>query len=281
MKLVKLCIFITLILATLPVPLVASSVTVSWNGTAWAVLDENGSHLTIVTSDQDVLMFSLRVNGTPCGLTWNGSEWLVETFIPDKIIVQTLNGSHIFHVHSYDCRGFAYINGTYHVPISESAMMGDCSLLLISPNGSIKGTIPCGFINSVRVKAIEGKLYFMNCTGVYVYSNGRFEQVHQLNDCADGFGFLRDKLLLCSGGLTEVSKNGEREVLNACDAIGCNDRECLIVANKTLYIYDGRLRKLETEKIPDSSASVLMKALTLSALVVLLASVILLRKRLF
>jgi len=66
-------------------------------------------------------------------------------------------------------------------------MMGDCSLLLVSPNGSVEKTIPCGSINGIRVKVQEGRLYLMNCTRVYVYSNGAFKRALQLEDCAEDF----------------------------------------------------------------------------------------------
>ncbi|WP_157255127.1 hypothetical protein [Palaeococcus ferrophilus] len=191
----------------------------------------------------------LYLNGTPCGLVWNGNEWLVEAFIPDSVVVQTLNGSVLFRIHSYDCRGFAYLNGTYYVPISESARMGDCSLFQVSSNGSIKKTIPCGFIKGVRIKAVEGRLYFVNCTGVYVYSNGAFRRILQLNNCTEDFDVLNGKILLCfGGGLIEHSKNGTKEITDSCDAIRCNGRECRILSNGTLYTYDGNLSTLEIEE---------------------------------
>ncbi|GAB6135226.1 hypothetical protein [Thermococcus prieurii] len=255
---------------------------ISWNGTVWAVLDnENGSHLTVVTPDWHISTVPLRVNGTPCGLAWNGSQWIVETFIPDRVEIQTLNGSVLFRIHSYDCRGFAYLNGTYYVPISESARMGDCSLVQVSGEGKIKGTVPCGFINGVKVKTVEGRIYLMNCTGIYVYSDGRFEQVQRLKNCAGDFDFLGDKTLLCSNGLVEVSKNGGREILNACDAIGCNDEECLVAANGTLYVYDGGLKKLEIKNHANHSEGTFKKAIVLGAFIAILIVLLVWRKRSF
>ncbi|WP_145955397.1 hypothetical protein [Thermococcus henrietii] len=255
---------------------------ISWNGTVWAVLDnENGSYLTLVTSDGHVSEIPLRVNGTPCGLAWNGSQWIVETFIPDRVEIQTLNGSVLFRIHSYDCKGFAYLNGTYYVPISESAMMGDCSLVQVSGEGKIKGTAPCGFINGVKVKVVEGRIYLMNCTGIYVYSDGRFEQVQRLENCTSDFDFLKDKTLLCSIGLIEHSKNTTRKILSSCDAIGCSGRECLVAANGTLYTYDGSLKTLEIENHANHSGSTLKKALSLGALLALLVGLFLCRRRPF
>ncbi|QDA31583.1 hypothetical protein FH039_08190 [Thermococcus indicus] len=202
----------------------------------------------MVSTNGHLSKVPLHLNGTPCGLAWNGREWLVETFIPDSVVVQTPNGSVLFRFHSYDCRGFAYFNRTYYVPISESAMMGDCSLLLVSPNGSVERRIPCGFINGVRVKIVGKKLYLMNCTGIYVYSNGAFKRALQLDNWAEDFDVLNDKILLCSNGLIEHSKNGTREITDSCDAISCNGWECLIASNGALYIYDGNLSTLEIEE---------------------------------
>jgi len=56
---------------------------------------------------------------------------------------------------------------------------------------------------------------------------------------------LYGKILLCSNGLIEHSKNGTKEITDSCDAISCNRRECLIASNGTLYIYNGKLRTLE------------------------------------
>ncbi|KUH32964.1 hypothetical protein APY94_07925 [Thermococcus celericrescens] len=227
-----------------------NAISVSWNGTTWALLsEENGSYyLTTVVPDGHLSKVPLHLNGTPCGLAWNGSEWLIETFVPDSVVVQTLNGSVLFGIHSYDCRGFAYLNGTYYVPISESARMGDCSLFQVSSNGSVEKTIPCGSIDGAGIKAVEGRLYFINCTRVYVYSNGAFKRVLQLDNCAEDFDILNGKILLCSNGLIEHSKNGTKEITDSCDAISCNGRECLIASNGTLYIYDGNLSTLEIEE---------------------------------
>ncbi|WP_297504137.1 hypothetical protein [Thermococcus sp.] len=227
-----------------------NAISVSWNGTTWAFLsEENGSYyLTTVVPDGHLSKVPLHLNGTPCGLAWNGSGWIVETFTPDNVIFQTINGSLLFKIHSYDCRGFAYLNGTYYIPTSESAMMGDCSLLFVSPNGSVEKAIPCGFINGVKVKVRNGKPYFMNCTGVYVYSNGAFKRTLQLDNCAEDFDVLNGKILLCSNGLIEHSENGTKEITDSCDAISCNGRECLIASNGTLHLYDGNLSAFEIGK---------------------------------
>ena len=273
---------VILLIAMAFLPYAVTSSLIAWNGTSWAILnDKNGSHLTVVTPDWHISTVPLRVNGTPCGLAWNGSEWLVETFIPDRVTVQTLNGSVLFRIHSYDCRGFAYLNGTYYVPISESAMMGDCSLVEVSERGNIEKTVPCGFINGVKVKAVEGRIYLMNCTGIYIYSNGHFNQIQRLKNCASDFDFLNDKNLLCSNGLVEISKNGERKILDTCDVIGCNGRECLIVANGTLYTYDGGLKKLEIKNHTSHSEGTFKKALISGALLAILIVLFVWRKRSF
>ena len=183
------------------------------------------------------------------------------------MVIQTLNGSVLFGIHSYDCRGFAYHNGTYYVLTSESAMMGDCSLLLVSPNGSVEKTIPCGSIDGARIKAVEGRLYFINCTGVYVYSNGAFKRALQLDNCAEDFDVLNGKILLCSNGLIEVSKNGTKGITDSCDAIGCNGRECLIASNGTLYIYNGNL----TLSIEENTGNINPKTIAVGVFLVFLA----------
>jgi len=270
-----------LFILAMSLPYASTHPFVAWNGTSWAILnDENGSYLTVVTPDWHISTVPLRVNGTPCGLAWNGSEWLIETFIPDSVAIQRPNGLVLFRIHSYDCRGFAYLNGTYYVPISESARMGDCSLVEVSRSGNIEKTVPCGFINGVRIKAVEGRIYLMNCTGIYVYSGGRFEQVQQLENCADDFDFLKDKTLLCSNGLVEVSKNGGRKILDACDAIGCSGRECLVAAKGTLYVYDGA-RMLEIKNHANHSEGTFKKAIVPGALISILIVLLLWRKRSF
>jgi len=271
-----------LLITTAFLPYAVASSLIAWNGTSWAILNcENGSYLTLVTSDGRVSEVPLRVNGTPCGLVWNGSQWIVETFILDSVAIQTLNGSILFRVHSYDCRGFAYLNGTYYVPISESARMGDCSLVEVTGSGNIEKTVPCGFINGVRIKAVEGRIYLMNCTGIYAYSNGGFERIYRLKNCASDFDFLGDRFLLCSNGLVEVSKNGERRVLSSCGALGCNGKECLIVANGTPYLYGDMLKKLEIEKVANSSASAFKKALVPGTLIAVLIVLLVWRKMSF
>lgn len=234
---------VTLIIAMVFLPYAVASSLIAWNGTSWAILnDKNGSHLTLVTPDGHVSEVPLRVNGTPCGLVWNGSQWIVETFIPDSVTIQTLNGSVLFRIHSYDCKGFAYLNGTYYILISESAIMGDCSLVEIPRSGNIEKTVPCGFINGVKVKTVEGRIYLMNCTGIYVYPNGAFKRVLQLDNCAEDFDVRNGEILLCSNGLIEHSKNGMREITDSCDAISCNGWECLIASDGALHIYDGNLK---------------------------------------
>ena len=153
-------------------------ISIAHNGSSWGVLEEkNGMYSFLTVSGKEMVSPTrLNLTGDPCGLVWNGSEWIVETFVPDSVVVQTLDGSSLFKLHSYDCRSFTYLNGSYHIPISESAMMGDCSLLRVSQNGSVEKTIPCGFINGVKVKVRDGKLYSMNCTGVYFYSSGAFKR---------------------------------------------------------------------------------------------------------
>ncbi|WP_297536657.1 hypothetical protein [Thermococcus sp.] len=259
-----------------------SATNILWNGTLWAIIDEeNGNYyLTTISTNGYLTKVPLHLNGTPCGLVWNGSEWLVETFIPDSVVVQTLNGSVLFRLHSYDCSGFAYLNGTYYVPISESARMGDCSLVQVSGDGKIKGTVPCGFINGVRVKAVGAGLYLMNCTGIYIYSNGHFELIQRLENCAEDFDVLNDKILLCSNDFIEHSKNTTRKILTSCDAIGCNGRECLIVANGTLYSYDGGLRKFKIEKVVNPS-SAFKKTIALSVFIAVLAGLLIWRRRSF
>jgi len=269
-----------LIIAMVFLPYAGASSFIAWNGTSWAILNsENGSYLTLVTPGGHISETLLRTNGTPCGLVWNGSEWLVETFIPDSVVVQTLNGSVLFRLHSYDCSGFAYLNGTYYVPISESARMGDCSLVQVSGEGKIKGTVPCGFINGVRVKAVGAGLYLMNCTGIYIYSNGHFELIQRLENCAEDFDVLNDKILLCSNDFIEPSKNTTRKILTSCDAIGCNGRECLIVANGTLYIYDGGLKKLEIKNHTNHSEGTFKKAIVMGAFIALVVNLLLWKGR--
>jgi hypothetical protein len=270
-----------LLILAMSLPYASTHPFVAWNGTSWAILnDENGSYLTLVRPDGHVSEVLLNVNGTPCGLAWNGSQWIVETFIPDSVVVQTLNGSVLFRIHSYDCRGFAYLNGTYYVPISESARMGDCSLVEVSRSGNIEKTVPCGFINGVRIKAVEGRIYLMNCTGIYIYSGGRFELVQRLKNCAEDFDVLNGEILLCSNSLIEISKNGERRALNSCDAIGCNGWECLVAAKGTLYVYDGA-RMLEIKNHTNHSEGTFKKAIVPGALISILIVLLLWRKRSF
>jgi len=247
---------LSLLVLLMSLPLHSASgdrvISIAHNESSWGILEgQNGDYflLTVrVLTVRDGAITSprgLNLTGEPCGLVWNGSDWLIETFVLDRVIVQTPNGSPLFGIHSYDCRGFAYLNGSYYIPISESAMMGDCSLLQVSQNGSLEKTIPCGFINGVKVKVRDGKLYLMNATGIYVYSSGTFRRVLQLENCAEDFDVLEGKILLCSNGLIEHSKNDTKEIRESCDAIDCNGRECLIASNGTFYIYDGNLSALE------------------------------------
>ncbi|WP_297464479.1 hypothetical protein, partial [Thermococcus sp.] len=262
------------LLVLLMTPLVSAPgdwiILIAHNESSWGVLEEgNGTYsLLIVSGGKLVSTGKMNIIGEPCGLAWNGSEWLIETFVPDSVVVQTLDGSSLFKMHSYECRGFAYLNGSYYIPISESAMIGDCSLLQVSQNGSVEKTIPCGSINGVRVKAQEGRLYLMNCTGVYVYSGGTFRRVLQLENCAEDFDVLNGKILLCSSGFIEHSRNGTKEIRDSCEAIDCNGRECIVASNGTLYIYNGNLSALE---IGGNTRNIDLKTIAVGLFFILLA----------
>ncbi|NJE27138.1 hypothetical protein E3E22_11055, partial [Thermococcus sp. MV5] len=56
-------------------------VSISHSGSSWGVLEEaNGTYsLLIVSGGKLVSKIRLNPTGEPCGLAWNGSEWIVET----------------------------------------------------------------------------------------------------------------------------------------------------------------------------------------------------------
>ena len=95
---------------------------------------------------------------------------------------------------------------------------------------------------------VQAILYLMDATGIYVYSSGTFKRVLQLHNSPDDFDVLEGKILLCSNGLIEHSRNGTKGIRDSCDAIDCNGRKCLIASNGTFYIYDGNLSALEIGK---------------------------------
>ena len=125
------------LLIALPIPSASGGrvISISHNGSSWGVLEEENGMYSFLTVSGKEIVSSTRLNltGEPCGLVWNGSEWVVETFVHDNVIFRTLNGSFLFKIRSYDYRGFC---------ISERELLhpnlgiGDDGRLLPSPGFS-------------------------------------------------------------------------------------------------------------------------------------------------
>jgi hypothetical protein len=215
------------------IPAVAGGefISAAWNGSTWAVLysDSNGYTLILYSHGKVVRERPIESNAIPCYVSWNGSEWILEAFAPDtdRAILELPNGSEITFFHSYGCSGFAFWNGTYYIPLMESAMMGDCSLGVVR-EGNVSWE-DCGAFDGFKIKTIGGGLYALfNFTRIMEFQNGSWREVFRVENPPRDFSFLHENPVFCPS-----------EILPDCTAVECNSTSCLMLAGPSVYEYTG------------------------------------------